>query len=177
MANPFLGQIMLCPYNFAPNGWAFCQGQLLSIPQNTALFSLIGTYYGGNGINTFALPDLQGRVPVSQGQAPGLSYYDIGENGGVETISLTTQQVPSHNHLVNVDGTPERGAEPATSPVNNYFGGNKSQQFYASPSNVTQQLNAASISPVSGGLPHENRMPYLVLNWCISLQGIYPSRG
>src|SRR5215475_4971153 len=103
MSEPFLGQIMLVPYNFAPRGWAFCNGQLLSISQNTALFSLLGTTYGGNGQTTFALPDLRGRVPLSSGQGPGLSNYNLGQSGGQETVTLTGNQMPAHQHAINAN--------------------------------------------------------------------------
>jgi len=177
MANPFLGEVMLCPYNFAPQYWALCQGQILPISQNTALFSLIGTYYGGNGTSNFALPDLRGRVPIAQGQTPGGSSYVIGENGGVETVTLSSQEVPRHNHLVNVAGPPPRGQQPSSSPANNYFGENETAQFYAAPNIPSLPLNAGSITPQTNGpLPHDNMMPYLVLNWCIALAGVYPSR-
>lgn len=104
MANPFIGEVMLCPYNFVPLNWVFCRGQVLPITQYTALFSLIGTFYGGNGTSTFALPNLIGRVPIAFGQAPGGSSYVMGESGGVETVTLAGTEVPSHNHLVNVAG-------------------------------------------------------------------------
>jgi microcystin-dependent protein len=176
--NPFIGEVMLCPYNFAPRNWVFCQGQLLAISQNTALFSLIGTFYGGNGVSNFALPDLRGRVPVSQGQTPGGSTYSLGEIGGVETVTLSSQQVPAHSHLVNVAGPPPPREQPATTPANNYFGQNETTQFYAAPNNLSRPLNAGSISPTAGGpLPHNNLMPFLVLNWCIALAGIYPQRS
>jgi microcystin-dependent protein len=178
MANPFIGEVMLCPYNFAPLNWVFCQGQVLPITQYTALFSLIGTFYGGNGTSTFALPNLIGRVPIAFGQAPGGSSYVMGESGGVETVTLAGTEVPSHNHLVNVAGPPQRGQQPATSPGNNYFGENETTQFYAAPTSLARPLNAASISSTAGGpLPHNNMMPLLVLNWCIALVGVFPTRS
>ena len=178
MADPFIGEVMLCGFNFAPVGWAICAGQILPISSNTPLFALLGTFYGGNGTSNFALPNLGGRVPINQGKGPGLSDYPIGEVGGVEGVSLTTQTVPAHNHLVNVAGAPQRGQQPSTTPAGNLFGENTSQAFYAAPFNFTPQLNAASITPMpSQQLPHDNRMPFLTLNWCIALKGLFPPRS
>jgi microcystin-dependent protein len=169
VTEPFLGQIILVPYNFAPRGYAFCQGQLLSISQNTALFSLLGTTYGGNGQTTFALPDLRGRHAISQGQGPGLSPYSLGEQGGVETVTLTTQQMPQHPHAVNAT----MAASGDQRPQNNYLsiGGS----YVSTAPNA--QMGAQMISPAGGSQPHENRDPYLALNYCIALQGIFPSRN
>jgi microcystin-dependent protein len=169
VTEPFLGQIILVPYNFAPRGYAFCQGQILSIAQNTALFSLLGTTYGGNGQTTFALPDLRGRHAVSQGQGPGLSFYTLGEQGGVESVTLTTQQMPAHPHLANATMTTAND----TKPAGNYLavGG---AYINAAPNT---QMGAQMISPAGNSQPHENRDPYLALNYCIALQGIFPSRN
>src|SRR5262245_44407760 len=128
--DPFIGQLMLVPYNFAPRGWALCNGQILPIAQNTALFSLLGTTYGGNGQTTFALPDLRGRVPISSGQGPGLSNYDLGEVGGVETVTLTTTQMPAHGHPVSANS----GDPNDSSPANSYPAGNGA---YNSTANAT----------------------------------------
>jgi microcystin-dependent protein len=171
VTEPFLGQIILVPYNFAPRGYAFCQGQILSIAQNTALFSLLGTTYGGNGQTTFALPDLRGRHAVSQGQGPGLSFYTLGEQGGVESVTLISQQMPQHNHLVS---TNNQGAN--TGRPSGAFPGQTSTNIYA-PSSDGSTFNPQAISLTGGNQPHENRDPYLALNYCIALQGIFPSRN
>jgi len=168
MSEPFIGQLMLVPYNFAPRGWAFCQGQLLPIAQNTALFSLLGTTYGGNGQTNFALPDLRGRVPISSGQGPGLSNYDLGQMGGNETVTLTTGQIPAHNHAINANS----GDANDGSPANSFPAGGGA---YNSAANAA--MNQAMASTVGGNQPHENRPPYLTLNWIIALEGIYPSRN
>lgn len=169
MSEPFLGEIRIFPYNFAPRGWAFCQGQILSIAQNTALFSLLGTTYGGNGQTTFALPDLRGRMPLGSGQGPGLSPYDLGQVSGTETVTLTTGQMPSHNHLAS---STQAGAG-STRPSGNVPSGGGA---YAGASDGTR-MNPAFIQNTGGSQPHENRQPCLVLNYCIALQGIFPSRN
>jgi microcystin-dependent protein len=168
MAEPFLGQLMLVPYNFAPRGWALCNGQILPIAQNTALFSLLGTTYGGNGQTTFALPDLRGRVPISSGQGPGLSSYDLGEVGGVEAVTLNNNEMPAHQHGVNANS----GDPNDSSPQNSFPAGSGS---YNTAANTTMNQNMVGIS--GGSQPHENRQPYLTLNWIIALEGIFPSRN
>jgi len=167
---PFLGQLMLVPYNFAPQGWAFCNGQIMSIAQNSALFSLLGTTYGGNGQTTFALPDLRGRVAVSSGQGPGLQNYSLGEVAGSESITLISTQMPAHTHLVGAS----TGSAQAT-PDNAFPGSDTSTQIYDLAASTT--MNPQMIQPAGGSQPHENRQPYLVLNYIIALQGIYPSRS
>jgi microcystin-dependent protein len=166
---PFLGQLILVPYDFAPNGWALCNGQLLSIAQNQALFALLGTTYGGDGVNTFALPDLRGRVPVSFGQGPGLSSYILGETYGAESVTLNTTQTPSHTHSVNCDSA--RGNE--AGPTGRYPA-EASHKIYAGTANA--QMNAGMIGDTGGGAAHDNRQPSLVLNWIIALQGVFPAR-
>ena len=168
MAEPFLGQLMLVPYNFAPRGWALCNGQILSIAQNTALFSLLGTTYGGNGQTTFALPDLRGRVPVSAGQGPGLSNYNLGEVAGVESVTLNMNQMPAHTHTIACNS----GDPNDSSPANTVPSGGGS---YNTAANATMSQGTASVA--GGSQPHENRHPYLVLNWIIALEGIFPSRN
>ena len=165
---PFLGQLILVPYNFAPNGWALCNGQVLPIAQNTALFSLLGTIYGGDGVTTFALPDLRGRVPVSSGEGPGLSSYVVGETYGAESVTLNTTQIPSHTHSVNCDSVKGKGAAPT-----GLYPAEAASKIYASTANA--QMNAGMIADTGGGAAHENRQPSLVLNWIIALQGVYPS--
>lgn len=170
MSDPFIGELRLLPFNFAPRGWATCNGQLLSIAQNQALFALIGTFYGGNGVTTFALPDLRGRVPISSGQGPGLSNYSVGEVAGVETVTLVGGQAPPHTHAVAATLTATtknpNGALPAFTSAGASYG-----------TNANAAMGAAMVSPNTGGQPHENRQPLLVLNWCIALQGIFPSRN
>ena len=169
MSEPFIGEIRIFGFNFAPRGWALCNGQLLSIAQNTALFSLLGTMYGGNGQTTFGLPDLRGRVPVHFGQGPGLSNYSQGEVAGSETVTLTQNQAPAHSHLVAAsngaaDSTRPAGKVPAT-------GGG-----YAAAGDGST-MNPAMVNSSGGSQPHENIQPYLVLNFCIAVAGIFPSRN
>ena len=166
MSEPFLGQLMLVPYNFAPRGWAFCNGQLLPIDQNSALFSLLGTTYGGNGTTTFELPDLRGRVPMSSGQGPGLSSYTVGEVSGSESITLFTNQMPAHGHTIG--GTNSASASSRPSGNVNAAGGS-----YSATSDALMQPTGNT----GGSQPHSNLQPYLVLNWCIALEGIFPSRN
>lgn len=170
MSSPYLGQITLFPYNFAPRGWAFCGGQILSIAQNTALFSLLGTTYGGNGQTTFALPDLRGRVPVSSGQGPGLSNYTLGEISGTETVTLNLTQIPSHNHQVsclNSDATSGK-------PSGNILAAGPTA-YVQPPGNSF--MAAAMIQPAGGNQPIGILQPSLCLNYCIALEGIFPSRN
>jgi microcystin-dependent protein len=167
---PFLGQILLVPYNFAPRGWALCNGQILSIAQNTALFSLLGTTYGGNGQTTFALPDLRGRVPVGSGQGPGLASYDLGAVAGTETVTLLTSEMPAHNHMVQASN----GYSAAT-PENAFPGSDSATSIYDAAANTT--MNPMMIGAAGGSQPHENRQPYQVLNYIIALEGIFPSRS
>jgi microcystin-dependent protein len=171
MANPFLGQIMAVAFNFAPKTWAFCNGQLMTINQNQALFALIGTTFGGNGSTTFALPNLQGRIPISSGQGQGLSSYVLGEISGFPAITLASNQVPTHGHTAFASSN----GVAAGAPAGNALASNVS--MYASGHAPTTPMNSGSIQPTGGSQPHENRQPYLVINWCIALQGIFPTRG
>jgi microcystin-dependent protein len=164
MGTPYLGQINVFPFNFAPKGWALCNGQLLSIQQNAALFSLLGTYYGGNGVQTFGLPNLQGRFSLGQS-----SSFVIGQMGGEVNHTLITTEIPAHNHIMN--GSNVTGK--LSSPLSNYPGATPSAA-YLSTANTT--LGNGS-SPSGGSQPHANMPPYLVLNFCIALQGIFPSRS
>jgi microcystin-dependent protein len=173
MAEPFIGQLMLVPYNFAPRGWALCQGQTLPIAQNAALFSLLGTTYGGDGVRTFNLPDLRGRVPVSSGEAPGLSPYVLGETLGVESVTLQTDQLPAHSHAVNASANKGNKASPIGSyPASDAAG--VTAEYNGTPTGV---MNAGVIASTGAGQPHENRQPTLVLNWIIAMEGIFPSRN
>lgn len=169
MSDPFVAEIRIFPFNFPPRGWAFCNGQLLPISQNTALFSLLGTTYGGDGKSTFALPDMQGNVPVHPGQGQGLSDRFLGEIGGSQAVTLLQSEVPIHTHALN--GSDERGD--ATSPVGNMAG--TGTDMYA-PGPPTKMMALQAIAPTGGSLPHNNMMPYLVLNFCIAMQGIFPQR-
>jgi microcystin-dependent protein len=164
---PFIGEIRLVPFNFAPKGWAICAGQMLPINQNQALFALLGTTYGGDGRTTFALPDLRGRVAVGAGDLPGGSSYALGATGGQETVELTTGQLPGHSHHVNASSAAATTKSPATA----YPAGGGA---YAGQRNV--RMKAAMIGLTGGGEEHENRQPYLGLNYIIALQGIFPAR-
>ncbi|HRA03850.1 MAG TPA: tail fiber protein [Arachnia sp.] len=174
MTDPFVAEIRLFPFNFPPRGWAFCDGQLLPISQNTALFSLLGTFYGGDGKSTFALPDLQGRVPVHQGQGPGLSQRFIGEAGGAETVTLLASEMPAHTHPLAASANSAYSRGPSQELVANQSGGvNSYAPAAASPPAL---LAAAAIGASGNGLPHNNLAPYVVVNYCIALQGIFPQR-
>ncbi|MFQ6171954.1 phage tail protein [Oryzobacter sp. R7] len=174
MTDPFIAEIRLFPFNFAPRGWAFCDGQLLPISQNTALFSLLGTFYGGNGTSTFALPDLQGCVPVHPGQGPGLSDRVLGETGGSSAVTLLESEVPVHTHALAASAAAAFARSPSGELFANQSGGVNS---YAAPGGAPAALlAAASLGPSGGNQPHNNLAPYLVVNFCIALQGIYPPR-
>jgi microcystin-dependent protein len=170
MADPFVAEIRIFGFNFAPTGWAQCNGQLMPISQNTALFSLLGTYYGGNGKSTFALPDLQGRAPMQQGQGAGLSDRYLGESAGSQTVTLLTSEMPSHNHplLATLDD------DDSTLPGGNMLG-QLSTVYAASGALTPFAPNALGVAGSS--LPHNNMMPYLTLNFCIAMQGVFPARG
>lgn len=167
--DPFLGEIRLVGFNFAPRGWADCNGQILPIAQNTALFSLLGTTYGGNGVNTFALPNLQGRAALHVGNLSGGSSYVLGEQGGTETVTLTTAQIPAHNHVFNAA---KRDPDSETATNNFLTNGNN---YANAPSDTT--MNPGSVGNTGGGLPHNNLQPFLVVRFIIALEGIYPSRS
>jgi microcystin-dependent protein len=171
--DPFLGEIRMFAGNFAPVGWAFCNGQVLPISQNTALFSLLGTTYGGNGTTTFALPNLQGRVAIHQGQGTGLSPYALGQTGGAENVALTTAQMPSHSHTTSTSsGAPAAQARPSS----NIPGFSQSANIYSNGAGDSS-FNNSFIQPSGGGQPHENVQPYCAVSFIISLQGIYPPRS
>ena len=176
MSDQFVAEVRIFPFNFPPTGWAFCDGQLLPISQNTALFSLLGTTYGGDGKSTFALPDMQGNVPIHPGQGPGLSLYDLGQTGGVETVTLLQSEMPAHAHGV---GMAKNALGDSITPANSVWAtaaaGRGAAALYAPPA-PTGTVNPNSLSPSGGGLPHNNMQPYLTLNFCIALQGIFPPR-
>ncbi|MBJ6760452.1 phage tail protein [Myxococcaceae bacterium JPH2] len=177
MSDPFIGEIRMFGGNFAPRGWAFCNGQLLSIAQNSALFSILGTTYGGNGVSTFGLPDLRGRSPMQWGQGPGLSPRTLGEQGGSETVTLISSQMPQHSHQLVASVQAADAANPegmfdavqvdpnTQQPVNNY--------------NATAgtTMNAQAIGIAGGSQPHNNMEPFLCVSFIIALQGVYPSRN
>jgi microcystin-dependent protein len=167
MSQPYVGEIRLVGFNFAPAGWAFCDGSLLAISQNDVLFNLVGTTYGGDGQNTFALPDLRGRSPVHIG---GSLSYQIGQNGGVENVTVTGQQVPVHNHPFTVQG----GSGGLLTPAGNFLAGSALGQYAPTPGDG---VSGNVLSANTGGQPHDNLMPYLALNFVISLYGVYPSQN
>jgi microcystin-dependent protein len=172
MADPFVAEIRIFPFNFAPRGWAWCDGQLLPLSQNTALFSLLGTTYGGNGKSNFALPDLQGRAPMHPGQGPGLSLHDLGETGGSQTVTLLQSEMPAHSHAWNASNQDANDQ----SPVNELFaGGVGGVSTYAAPSAI-QTFNPQTLTPAGGDQPHNNMQPYLTLYFNIALQGVFPPR-
>ena len=175
MTDQFVAEIRIFPFNFAPTGWAFCNGQLLPISQNTALFSLLGTFYGGDGKSTFALPDLQGSVAVHSGQGPGLSDRFLGEQSGSETVTLLGSEMPVHTHSLRAN--PQLGDSPSPA-ANRTIARLGSINVYQTTSNASLTNMAVEGLPVAGGdLPHNNLMPYLTLNYCIALQGIFPPRS
>lgn len=174
--DPFVGEIRMFGFNFAPRGWATCDGQILPISQNTALFSLLGTQFGGNGTSNFALPNLQGSAPLDQGQGPGLTQRDMGEVGGSQAVTLLVSELPAHNHTV---GCRNDGSGSTGNPQNNIFAGLAGRTPPASYSNagpnVAMSPNGTSVG--GGGLPHNNMPPYQVMCFCIALQGVFPPRG
>ena len=175
MADPFVAEIRIFGFNFAPTGWAMCNGQLLPISQNTALFSLLGTFYGGDGKSTFALPDLQGSAPLHQGQGAGLSEYVIGQPGGAQFVTLLSSEMPFHNHSLQAAGQDpaDLGAPDPTRSM-----ARSTPNHYKQPANTNPQPMALQAVSVTGGsFPNNNMMPYLTLNFCIAMQGIYPPRG
>lgn len=172
MADPFVAEIRILACNFAPRGWAFCNGQILPLSQNTALFSLLGTTYGGNGQSTFALPNMQGNAPMHPGQGPGLSLHDLGETGGSETVTLLESEIPSHSHVLKAASPNSQ----ATSPVGKATGRGNPPQIYAS-AGALVPMGGQAIAPAGGSLPHNNMMPFLTLNFSIALQGVFPPRS
>jgi microcystin-dependent protein len=181
MANPFLAEIRLFPFNFAPVGWATCNGQILPISQNTALFSLLGTQYGGDGTSNFALPNLQGAVPMGSGNGAGLTPRSTGETGGEDEVTLQSSEMPSHNHLMNAiadsatTGSPGLNLAPAEGHGQGRGGVFAIDTFTTQSPNTN--LAAGSVEASGGGDPHNNIQPSLVMNWCIALQGVFPSRS
>jgi microcystin-dependent protein len=173
MSDQFLAEIRIFPFNFPPTGWAFCDGQLMPISQNTALFSLLGTTYGGDGKSTFALPDMQGNTPMQPGQGQGLSLRDLGEMSGVESITLLQSEIPMHTHALRT--SPEPGDNSVPSP-NMALCVSAGATAYVGGSPPLQMMAFQALPPPGGGLPHNNMQPYLTLSFCIALQGIFPQR-
>jgi microcystin-dependent protein len=174
MADPFLAEIRIFPFNFPPKGWAWCDGQLMPLSQNTALFSLLGTTYGGNGKSNFALPDLQGRAPMHPGQGPGLSLHDLGETGGSETVTLLESEMPSHSHSLAVSSDDGDLKAPTSNRVlarstNGFL-------YQNSISSGLQPMSDSALAPSGGDQPHNNMQPYLTFYFCIALQGVFPPR-
>ncbi|MDT4898421.1 MAG: hypothetical protein QOH25_3498 [Acidobacteriota bacterium] len=174
MADPFVAEIRIFPFNFAPKGWAWCDGQLMPLSQNTALFSLLGTTYGGDGKSNFALPDLQGRAPMHPGQGPGLSLHDLGETGGSETVTLLVSEMPAHPHALMASSDPADNNVPAGKAAAPPLG--RGNNLYNAATTPLVQMNPVEIAPAGGDSPHNNMMPYLTFYFCIALQGVFPPR-
>ena len=172
MTDPFVAEIRLFGFNFAPTGWAVCAGQLMPISQNTALFSLIGTFYGGDGKSTFGLPDLQGNVPVNQGQSSVGSQYYLGQQGGVPYVTLLQSEMPMHSHRLTISTSPAVEGQPA----NQLYAVGNSVGVYGPNSGATVLANPGMVTVTGGNQPHDNMQPYQSLLYCIALQGIYPQR-
>jgi microcystin-dependent protein len=172
--DPFVAEIRIFPFDFAPKGWATCDGQILPLSQNTALFSLLGTTYGGDGKSNFALPNLEGSAPMHPGQGPGLSLHDLGETGGSETVQLIESEIPSHTHTLMAQNQPGQLAAPGSDRTYSRSSGG----FAYKPSPFTQVVpfSNSMIGPTGSSLPHNNMQPYLTLNFCIALQGVFPPR-
>jgi microcystin-dependent protein len=172
--DPFVAEIRIFPFNFPPKGWAFCDGQLLPISQNTALFSLLGTTYGGDGKSNFALPDVQGCAPMHPGQGPGLSLHDLGETGGSDTVTLLESEMPVHSHPLFASGATGTRLTPIGNSISRVTG--STPYLPSSPPPSLVNLADAAAIPAGGSQPHNNLMPYLTLNFCIAMQGVYPPR-
>lgn len=171
MSSPFVGEIRMFGFNFPPNGWAFCNGQLLPISQNTALFSLLGTFYGGNGQTNFALPNLQASFVVHQGQGPGLTDRSLGEASGSASVTLTASEIPVHAHTLPVSDLPAD----RSNATGNYLAVPPDPVFAAGVANTSTSPN--TLQPAGGGVPHNNLSPYLAVNFCIAMSGIFPARN
>lgn len=178
MSSPFVAEIRIFGFNFAPTGWAFCDGQLLPISQNTALFSLLGTYYGGDGKSTFALPNMQGNAPIQTGQGPGLSERFLGEQAGEQFVTLLQSEMPAHNHSANGNSTDNSGnvLDPANAVWGNAGARRAVVNLYNSAGPASVAMNPFALSITGGSQPHNNMPPYLALNFCIAMQGVFPPR-
>jgi len=178
MSEPYVGQIQMFGFNFAPRGWALCDGQLLPIAQNTALFSLLGTIYGGDGRTTFALPDLRGRAAIHQGTGPGLSGRSIGSRGGVQSVTLNEAQIPSHDHSATANAVGPAGN--SNDALDNFWAddaGVSSGTYHSGPATGSMNAGAIQVGAAGGGQAHENMQPFLTINFCIALVGVFPSRN
>lgn len=175
MADPFVAEIRIFPFNFAPKGWAWCDGQLLPISQNTALFSLLGTTYGGDGKSNFALPDLQGRAPMHPGQGPGLSLHDLGETGGSDTVTLLESEIPAHSHAMMA--SVENGTQGTLTPGITLASSVGGTLYQSNTTSNLVQMSPNALAPAGGGQAHNNLQPYLTLYFCIALQGVFPPRS
>ena len=173
MADPFVAEIRIFAFNFAPKGWAFCAGQILPISQNTALFSLLGTTYGGDGKATFGLPDMQGNAPIHAGQSTTGTYYDLGQMSGVPNVTLIQTEMPIHTHFLMASNGFGASTNPDQAAIARIFGGGN---LFKAPGGATQAMAPQMIAPAGGSQPHNNMQPYLVLNFCIALQGVFPAR-
>jgi microcystin-dependent protein len=177
MSDQFVAEIRIFGGNFAPTGWALCNGQILPISQNTALFSLLGTNYGGDGRTTFALPNLQGMAPLQQGQGAGLSLRDIGESGGEQTITLIDSEMPAHNHAVNAYNAGGDQTNPANTVWGSAMVGRQGTNLYKTAPIAQTQMHFRALNTAGGSQPHNNMPPFLTLTFIIALQGIFPSRS
>jgi microcystin-dependent protein len=178
VSDQFVAEIRIFASNFAPQGWATCDGQILPISQNTALFSLLGTNYGGNGTTNFALPDLRGRVPLGWGQGSGLSSYSVGEALGTDTVTVLTSEMPAHTHGLNAEDPALQAADQsAPSPTSVLAASTGGFAFRPDASTQPAQMSQAAVTGLGGAQPHNNLQPYLTLTFCIALQGIFPPRG
>ncbi|MFZ1677593.1 MAG: tail fiber protein [Saprospiraceae bacterium] len=170
--DPFVAEIRIMTCNFAPTGWAKCNGQLLPLSQNTALFSLLGTFYGGNGLNTFALPNMQGNAPVHQGQGPGLSERFLGEESGIQTVTLLSTEIPVHTHsMLAINDIGDTNI-----PTNNGFARSTGGAVYNADAGPLTQLSSIALGQTGSSFPHNNMQPFLTLNFVIALQGVFPPR-
>ncbi|HEY2705904.1 MAG TPA: tail fiber protein [Candidatus Dormibacteraeota bacterium] len=176
MSEPFVAEIRIVPFTFAPTGWALCNGQLMPISQNTALFSLLGTTYGGDGRTTFGLPNLQGSAPMHPGQGPGLSDHALGQAGGEEHVTLLSSQMPAHSHALNAKGAAGGANSPSNAVPAEAHTGRTPIPLYSATAGSGPSMNAQALAPAGGGQPHNNMPPYLVLNFIIALQGVFPAR-
>ncbi|MGL4400499.1 MAG: phage tail protein [Luteolibacter sp.] len=181
MSDPLIGQVKMAGFNFAPRGYFPCDGSLRSISEYTALFSLIGTTYGGDGQNTFALPDLRGRMPIHQGTGPGLSSYVMGQAAGTQTVTVLPTQLPVHTHALTqtVSNPCQGGAGNTKNPTGNYYAADSGTEAFSTTQNATMSTISPSstVSPAGGSVPHENMPPYLCVNFVIAAEGIFPSRN
>ena len=173
MADPFVAEIRIFPFNFAPSGWAFCDGQLIPLSQNTALFALLGTTYGGNAMSNFALPNLQGQAPMHWGQGPGLSSYALGQVSGSETVTLLESEIPAHTHALRASTDPGDLNGPTS---NRSLARSSGGYAYENPISSLNTMAPESLAPAGADHPHNNMMPYLTLNFCIALQGVFPQQ-